>query len=137
MPKCKINGCRNETTINPKTGKPNVLCTKHYKESLRGPKPSITYPPKPKKEPKPRVETFILRGHTLTINLSNNVSHINVDRLTRCVKFNEETRTTSGNYGKYIIHIKQGLKVIKGIVYEKKHERDTDFLKLQGLLSML
>lgn len=137
MAKCKINGCNNETKINSKTGKPNLLCTKHYKESIKGSSKTKTYKPKTKKEYKPKVETFVLRGNTLTVNLSANVSHIKVDRFTRCMIFNEERQTVSGNYGKYILQIKQGVNILKSIVYFKKHNRDSDFVKLQGLLSKL
>lgn len=158
MAQCKIQGCYAEVTTNPKTGKPNLLCYAHYKEvndtrSSTTPKAGTSgskvtknyklntptkYPNKiPKLPVKPKKETFVLRGHTLTINMSNKIAHIPVDRYTRAVKFNEESTDVSGQNGKYVLEIKQGTHVLRSLLYQKKYERDDDFVKVQGFLSRL
>jgi hypothetical protein len=154
MAKCKIQGCYNETTINPKTGKSNILCSAHFKEvnGTRSSTPKagtskpkvtknfkLTTPAKyPNKKPKPENKTtFVLRGDTLTINMANKIAHISVDRYTRAVKFNEESTDVSGQRGKYILEIKQGTHVLRSLLYQKKHERDSDFINLQNLLMTL
>jgi hypothetical protein len=158
MARCQIQGCYTEVTINPKTGKANMLCSAHYKE-VNGTRSSTTpkagtskskvtknyklttptkYPNKKPKPPvKPKKETFVLRGHTLTINMANNIAHIQVDRYTRAVKFNEESIDVSGQSGKYRLEIKQGSHVLRSLLYQKKYERDEDFQTLQGLLMTL
>ena len=102
MPKCNIKGCMKKRGYNPKTGKPNPVCKKHFKalsganiniKSVLPPKePKKKSRPKPSPKPKtPKVETFILRGNELTVNTKNNVTHHKVNRLTRAVMFNEDT----------------------------------------------
>jgi hypothetical protein len=150
MPKCQVKGCNEEAGYNPKNGKPNLVCKKHYKVlndanieigSVVARKIGTTTQ-KTKKQsilkPKaPAVETFILRGNTLTVNSSNKTAHYKVDRYTRAVIFNEDVLDVSGTPGRYLLEIKQGSITIKSLVYKKKHERDNDFAKLQNLLSRL
>ena len=148
MPKCQIKGCNEEAGFNPKTGKPNPVCKKHFKalsdanidvKSILPPKQSkekkvVT---KPKKDPKPKVETFILRGNELTVNTTNRITHHKVDRFTRAVMFNEDVLDRSGNPGRYLIEIKQNGEAFKSLVYTDKQERNRDFAVLQKLLSTL
>lgn len=142
MPKCKIKGCTNDVSINPKTGKPNALCLKHFKEQQNtNGRPGLTSPSKkvaPKSKPfKKKVELFVLRENTLTINYSNTVRHIRVDRYTRAVKYNEDAVGASGNHYKFIIDIKQGNVSIIRVLEDTKKERDIEFDRLQQLLSTL
>ena len=146
MPKCNIKGCNEETGYNPKTGKPNPLCKKHFKvlsdanidiKSVLPPKQQTKSIQKPKPIPKPKVETFILRGNELTVNSSNRITHHRVDRYTRAVMFNEDVYDRSGNPGRYLLEIKQNGVAFKSLVYTNKQERNRDFAVLQKLLSTL
>jgi hypothetical protein len=151
MAKCQIRGCENNTPPGKK------LCNVHYSEiignggkkskPINGPKrntkpgefrkngPGKKPPRKPRTPEKPRVPTFILRGHTLTINYSAKTKHVNIDRITRAVKYNELQRGVDGEYHKYIIEVKQGLNVVASILYDTKSSRDNDFIKLQNILA--
>jgi hypothetical protein len=142
MATCKINGCTNSTNINPKTGKYNILCYKHFKEqqgTSRGPglaTPSKKVTPRPKPA-KPKVQLFVLREDTLTINYSGTMRHIPVNRYTRAVKYNEDAVGSSGKHFKFIIDIKQGNISIIRVLIDTKKERDMEFDRLQQLLSTL
>jgi hypothetical protein len=158
MAKCQIKGCNNNTPPGKK------LCTVHYTDIIgnggkfkpgnkpgkkkpgpvKGPKGPTGYQPGPRRKntrkpapQTPRAQTFTLRGHTLTINYSHKVKHINIDRLTRAVKFNEEARGTNGNYYKYTIQLKQGVEVLETMLFESKAERERDFIKLQNILASI
>jgi hypothetical protein len=149
MPKCRIAGCKTEAGINPKTGMPNMLCKEHFLES-RGsraiaPKASRKFSgvdkgKGPNRKPKasstaPKVDLFVLRGRTLTINYTGKTKHVNVDRLTRAVKYNDDKEGTSGKMFHYVIEVKQGIEKIADILFDNKAERDREFAKLQALLS--
>jgi hypothetical protein len=139
MATCKIYGCTNETNINPKTGKYNILCYKHFKEQQGTSKPT-SLPPRKKVAPKPskpKVTLFVLRGDTLTINYSGSIRHIPVNMYTRAVKYNEDAIGSSGKHFKYIIDIKQGNVSIIRVLIDNKKERDMEFDRLQQLLSTL
>jgi hypothetical protein len=142
MSTCRIAGCTEKTNTNPKTGKANPLCYKHFKEqqsNTNRPGPS-TSPGKKKVTPKPfkkKAELFVLRGDTLTINYSHTVRHITVNMYTRAVKYNEDAVGASGNHFKFIIDIKQGNESIIRVLIDTKKERDTEFDRLQQLLSTL
>jgi hypothetical protein len=152
MKKCMIEGCTNKAYYNPLTGKSNMLCSKHFNEIKKsnketnqkthikgklsgGDKDKNKKKIKPELEKKP--EVFVLRGHTLTINYTGKTKHINVNRLTRPVKYNEDQEGTSGKTFHYIIDIKQGRDSIGNILFQSKSERDREFEKLQSLLSKL
>jgi hypothetical protein len=144
MNTCKIAGCTEKTNINPKTGKPNPLCYKHFKELQvnTNNKPTSTSPGKKIVTPRPKpvkkkAELFVLRGNTLTINYSHTVRHISVNMYTRAVKYNEDATGASGNHFKFIIDIKQGNESIIRVLVDTKKERDTEFDRLQQLLSTL
>ena len=152
MPKCQIAGCHEEAGYNPKTGKPNPLCKKHFKalsdanidissvvprkQSTKTAKPKPFKKPKP--ESKPKVENFVLRGNELTINTTNSMKHIKVDRYTRAVIFSDDTHhDKSGKVYRYAIAIKQNGSIVEKIGFDNKKERDISFAKLQNLLSSL
>jgi len=154
MATCNVAGCNRETSINPKTGRYNMLCFKHFKEQQnnggsapkRSPKTdrhSNTKGDRPPHKHKPKVvqtikpELFVLRGHTLTINYTGKTRHVNVDRLTRAVKYNDDKEGSSGKIFHYVIDIKQGLSEITNILFDNKAERDREFAKLQAMLSKL
>jgi hypothetical protein len=147
MSKCQIRGCTNDVGINPKTGRPNLLCRSHYLESLGPDGKSASSPARkkagtnrPKREKKPaipEVETFVLRGHTLTINYTGKTKHIDVNMFTRAVKFNDDLEGSSGKIFHYVIDIKQGSERISRVLFDTKAERDREFAKLQILLSRL
>lgn len=150
MAKCQIKGCSEEAGFNPKTGKPNAVCKKHFKaltdagidiKSVLPPKkeskPKKDVPKKDLKPKKVEVETFILRGNELTVNTANRITHHKVDRYTRAVMFNEDVMDRSGNAGRYLIEIKQNGEAFKSLVYTNKQERNRDFTVLQKLLSTL
>jgi hypothetical protein len=150
MAVCKAAGCSKQTNINPKTGLYNALCFDHFKQQqgtssdTKGKRPSIDKGSGLKKAPKktiqPKVKKsslFVLRGDTLTINYSHTVRHIRVNMYTRAVKYNEDAIGASGNHFKYIIDIKQGNESIIRVLMDTKKERDTEFDRLQQLLSSL
>jgi hypothetical protein len=150
MAKCQIKGCTRDVTFNPKTGRPNMLCTMHYKESIgeshaghgTGKHASSAKQPRKKPAAKPKVavkgpELFVLRGHTLTINYTGKTKHVNVDRLTRAVKYNDDRQGTSGKTFHYVIDVKQGIEIVANVLFDSKQERDREFEKLQSLLSGL
>jgi hypothetical protein len=142
MAKCKIPGCTKEAGVNPKTGKMNAVCKEHFLETRKstsritspGSRPRSNNPKKPKVAIK-KPELFVLRGHTLTINYTGTTRHINVDRLTRAVKYNDDRTGTSGKKFHYVIDIKQGIESIGNVLFDTKAERDQQFAKLQALLS--
>jgi len=160
---CKVAGCNNETSINPKTGHYNMLCFKHFKEQQgitsnkrQDKKHRLGGGPTPKNSPKtdrrlstkahkhkPKVvkpigpELFVLRGHTLTINYTGKTIHVNVNRLTRAVKYNDDKEGSSGKIFHYVIDVKQGIELVANILFDNKAERDTEFAKLQAMLSKL
>jgi hypothetical protein len=151
MARCKVAGCSNDAGINPKTGRPNTVCMQHYLEA-KGTQASAPNSPKkfsgvdkekgPRRKQKtsstaPRVELFVLRGHTLTINYTGKTEHFEVNRLTRAVIYNDDKEGRSGKVFHYIIDVKQGVKVIANILFDSKRERDREFAKLQALLSTL
>jgi hypothetical protein len=144
MAKCKVEGCRNDAGINPKTGRANSVCMKHFLENRkssesRGSGPSLPKrgpaPKKKAKEAAPKVELFVLRGRTLTINYTGYIRHHEVDRFTRAVKYNDESTGTSGKTYRYVVDIKQGNQVIGNVLFGSKADRDREFAKLQALLS--
>jgi hypothetical protein len=147
MARCQIKGCTNESGINPKTGRSNLLCRDHFMQAAGGLKTKpkgLPSSPKnekgPKKKPKtsssaPKVELFVLRGHTLTINYTGKTKHVNVDRLTRAVKYNDDKQGSSGKTFHFIIDIKQGLEIVTSVLFDDKKERDQEFARLQALLS--
>jgi hypothetical protein len=151
MATCQIKNCNNEAGINPKTGFPNIVCRKHFlamKNNETGtgrslPKTQSSKITGPKRKPKdkfkgiPKVELFVLRGHTLTINYTGKTKHINVDRLTRAVKYNDDKEGSSGKTFHYVIDIKQGIETLTNVLFDSKAERDREFAKLQALLSTL
>jgi hypothetical protein len=146
MAVCKAAGCTKQTNINPKTGLYNALCYDHFKQQSKTPhsKPSIDKKSGLKKAPiktiQPKVKKsslFVLRGDTLTINYSHTVRHIRVNMYTRAVKYNEDAIGASGNHFKFIIDIKQGNESIIRVLMDTKKERDTEFDRLQQLLSSL
>jgi hypothetical protein len=160
---CKVAGCNNYTSINPKTGHYNMLCFEHFKEQQRitsnksqdkkhrlsgGPTPKTdrrlnTKGDRPPHKHKPKVvksigpELFVLRGHTLTINYTGKTNHVNVNRLTRAVKYNADKEGSSGKIFHYVIDVKQGIEVVANILFDNKAEREREFAKLQAMLSKL
>lgn len=144
MAKCKVPGCTKEVGVNPKTGKLNALCKEHFfetRKSVGGKTSEAKKTRKPNaKKPKPKAigpELFVLRGHTLTINYSGTTRHVNVDRLTRAVKYNDDRTGTSGKTFHYVVDIKQGIETIANVLFDNKAERDREFAKLQAMLSSL
>jgi hypothetical protein len=161
MRKCMIEGCTRESYSNPITGESNILCLSHLKQvqKPKSNKPKIsntqktTFNKPPKKSidksklnnkqknynqtGKPSVQLFVLRGHTLTINYTGKTKHINVNRLTRAVKYNADKEGTSGKMFHYVIDVKQGIEVVANILFDNKAEREREFAKLQALLSKL
>jgi len=142
VPKCNIKGCNEEAGYNPKTGKPNLLCLKHFQEvngnQAKSKPTKINSSKIQKHQPKKvEVETFVLRGNELTVNTSNRITHHKVDRFTRAVMFNKDVLDRSGNAGRYLIEIKQNGVVFKSLVYTDKKKRNNDFTTLQSLLATL
>jgi hypothetical protein len=155
MSKCRIEGCTKDAYYNPVTGSSNIVCSDHFRiinnktsgvPSKLKERPLKRGPADPKtnirnkkfiQNEKPKVETLVLRGHTLTINYSGKTKHINVNRLTRAVKYNDDREGSSGKMFHYVLDIKQGNESVNVILYDNKKERDADFLKLQSLLSRL
>jgi hypothetical protein len=158
MAKCMIEHCTREAHYNHITRKTNIVCFKHledikkfdstdikpYKKQISHTKGKLTGGPNDKrkeKKDKPQFlkgpELFVLRGHTLTINYTGKTKHVNVDRLSRAVKYNADKEGTSGKTFHYVIDIKQGIDVIANILFDNKSERDREFEKLQSMLSKL
>jgi hypothetical protein len=161
MKKCAIEGCTRDAYYNPITGDSNILCSRHLRKVRKASgndtrsktpqqsKPRYNGNNKPgDKEPynrkrnksvkeKIKVELFVLRGHTLTINYTGKTKHVNVNRLTRAVKYNADKEGSSGKIFHYVIDIKQGTEVISNILFDNKAERDREFEKIQILLSRL
>jgi hypothetical protein len=151
--KCMIEGCQREAYYNPITGDSNILCSRHLRKVKKAsgsqPKKHVqertTQPAKsrynkpgdkPPKE-KTKVQLFVLRGHTLTINYTGKTRHINVNRLTRAVKYNADKEGSSGKMFHYVIDVKQGIEVVANILFDNKAEREREFEHLQALLSKL
>jgi hypothetical protein len=153
-----IEGCMRDAYHNPITGESNILCTRHLRkvkraENINKQQPKYQSKNKfnnlssgdkdrikrknPKQEGERSFETFVLRGHTLTINYTGKTKHINVNRLTRVVKYNDDKEGSSGKIFHYVIDIKQGTELLSNILYDNKKERDRDFERLQMLLSRL
>jgi hypothetical protein len=159
--KCMIEGCQREAYHNPITGESNIICSRHLRKinKQNNDKPSVfktsrtkfnglknSSIDKSKKKSKPKnygqngkvkVELFVLRGHTLTINYTGKTKHVNVNRLTRAVKYNDDKEGSSGKIFHYVIDVKQGIEVVANILFDNKSERDREFEKLQAILSKL
>lgn len=161
MRKCMIEGCTKQSHYNPITGESNILCLNHLKqvqkpkvEKQKNSNSQRTTFNKPLKKSvdkskptnkqknynqtgKLSVQLFVLRGHTLTINYTGKTKHVNVNRLTRAVKYNADKEGTSGKMFHYIIDLKQGIEVVANILFDNKAEREREFAKLQAMLSKL
>jgi hypothetical protein len=153
MAKCQIEGCTKDAYYNHITGESNIVCT-HHLNKIRSPRTKNKSPKanklpfrrgdkppfsrnKPAVSRTPQPEVFVLRGHTLTINYTGKTKHVNVNRLTRAVKYNDDKEGTSGKMFHYIIDIKQGTESIADVLFDNKAERDREFAKLQAILSKL
>jgi hypothetical protein len=142
MAKCQIKNCDNDVSINKNTKQPHTVCRYHYERIMSenaGPKQVTKVRTTAKKtEEKRSVETFILRGNLLTVNVENNISNIKVDKYTRAYIYNDDdvvARSGAADAGRYVLGIKQNGEMVKGIIYKSKKKREIDFIKLQELLS--
>lgn len=71
----------------------------------------------------------------MTINYSHTTKKITVSMQTRAIMYNAPKTAANGNTYSFVIELKDCGRVLATLLYSKKHERNSEFRRLQSVLN--